>query len=505
VDKGRVYLVGAGPGDPGLLTLRGKEVLGRAGVVVYDALISSRLLDYAPAEAERIYVGKRAGEHSMPQEAINRLLVDLGRGGKVVVRLKGGDPFLFGRGGEEALAIVDAGIELEVVPGVTAGAAATACAGIPITHRGLAQCAGFVTGHSADDPEAPHLDWASLAAWKGTLCFYMGLSNLPTICGELVAHGLPAGTPAAVIHWGTTPRQRVVTATAGTLAAAVEAAGVGAPALIVIGAVVSLREKLDWFSRRPLAGKRVVVTRPREQSREMIALLEDAGAEVIECPTIRIEPAQDPAELRRAARGARDYDWVLFTSANAVDAFWAALRAEGLDSRALGGTQVGAIGPATATRLEAAGITPDARPAKFTTPALVELLSRDGQLMDKRVLCPRSDIAPRDLVDGLKSAGAIVTEVAAYRTVPDDSGAAEVRGQLEARAIDWLTFTSSSTAEFFLRAVPCDLVARSGARVASIGPATSAALRKAGLAVAAEAEASTAAGLVAAIVAVLRG
>jgi uroporphyrinogen III methyltransferase/synthase len=505
VNQGRVYLVGAGPGDPGLLTLRGKEVLERAGVVVYDALISSRLLDYAPAEAERIYVGKRAGEHSMTQEAISRLLVDQGLQGRTVVRLKGGDPFLFGRGGEEALAIVEAGIDLEVVPGVTAGAAATACAGIPITHRGLAQCAGFVTGHSADDPEASHLDWASLAAWKGTLCFYMGLANLPTICGELIAHGLPASTPAAVIHWGTTPRQRVVTATASTLQAAVEAAGIGAPALIVIGAVVALHEKLDWFSRRPLAGRKVVVTRPRAQSREMISLLEDAGAEVVECPTIGIEPARDLAALRRAAREAKSYDWVLFTSANAVDAFWDALRAEGLDSRALGGARVAAIGPATATRLVAAGITPDARPAKFTTPALVELLSRGGKLAGKRVLCPRSDIAPRDLVEGLTSAGASVTEVAAYRTVADDSGAPEVRGLLEARAIDWLTFTSSSTAEFFLRAVAPEIVAKSGARIASIGPATSAAIRKAGLEVAAEADVSTAAGLAAAIVMTSRG
>ena len=241
-DRGKVYLVGAGPGDPGLLTLRGKEVLERADVVVYDALISERILDHAPAGAERIYVGKRAGEHSMPQEAISRLLVDLARQGKTVVRLKGGDPFFFGRGGEEALALAEAGVAWEVVPGVTAGVAAAASAGIPVTHRGLAGCAGFVTGHAAEGEESTPPDWASLAAWKGTLCFYMGLGNLPVICRELIAHGLAGGTPAAVVHWGTTPRQRVVAATLADLPAAAEAAKVEPPALIVVGAVVALRE-----------------------------------------------------------------------------------------------------------------------------------------------------------------------------------------------------------------------------------------------------------------------
>ena len=417
-----------------------------------------------------------------------------------MVRLKGGDPFFFGRGGEEALALAEAGVAWEVVPGVTAGVAAAASAGIPVTHRGLAGCAGFVTGHAAEGEESTPPDWASLAAWKGTLCFYMGLGNLPVICRELIAHGLAADTPAAVVHWGTTPRQRVVAATLADLPAAAEAAKVEPPALIVVGAVVALRAKLDWFSRRALAGRRVVVTRPRDQSRKMIALLEEAGAEAVECPTIRIEPAPDPAPLRRAAREAKGYDWIVFTSANAVEAFWDALRAEGRDARAMGGALVAAIGPATAERLARAGIVADIRPERFTTAGLVEALAQSGRLAGRRVLCPRADIAPRDLVEGLSAAGAEVTEVVAYRTVPESRGAEEVRALLEARQVHWLTFTSSSTAEFFLRAIPAGAVAASGARVASIGPATSAALRRAGLAVAAEAVSATAEGLVAAII-----
>ncbi len=505
MSEGRVYLVGAGPGAPGLLTLRGAAVLARADAVVHDALIAGEVLDHAPPRAERIYVGKRAGEHSRKQEEISRLLVDLARQGKTVVRLKGGDPFVFGRGGEEALALAEAGIDFEVVPGVTAGVAAAACAGIPVTHRGLANCAGLVTGHSADEEAAPGdpaagLDWAALAAWKGTLCFYMGVSNLALICERLLAHGLSPGTPAAAIQWGATPRQRVVSATVATLPAAAADARLGPPALIVIGAVVGLRAKLDWFSRRPLAGRRVVVTRPRAQSREMIALLEEAGAEAIECPTIRIEPPSDPSELRRAARTAGEYDWLVFASAHAVDFFFAALHEEGLDARALAGVRVAAVGPATAERLAQAGIRADVRPARFTTAGLIETLAPGGCLAGRRVLCPRSDIAPPDLPRGLSAAGAAVKEVVAYRTVPDGAGAAEVRGQLEAGAIHWLTFTSSSTAECFLRAVPAEVVRESGARVASIGPATSAAIRAAGLGVTVEAATSTARGVVEAIV-----
>jgi uroporphyrinogen III methyltransferase / synthase len=498
--SGKVYLVGAGPGEPGLLTLRGRDVLRRAQAVVYDALISARSLDHAPPSAERIYVGKRAGEHSMPQNAINRLLVDLARRGLLVVRLKGGDPFFFGRGGEEALALTEAGVAWEVVPGVTAGVAAAACAGIPVTHRGLAGCAGFVTGHAADGDDGAPPDWASLAVWKGTLAFYMGVSNLPIICRELASHGLSPKTPAAVIEHGASPRQRVVSADVASLPAAAEAAKIAPPAMIVIGRVVALREKLDWFSRRALAGKKIVVTRPREQSREMVALLEDAGAEVVECPAIRIEPALDQSPLRRAAREAKSHDWIVFTSANAADAFWHALRAEGLDARSLGAARVAAIGPATARRLERVGIVADCRPDRFTTADLAKALAGGGGLAGRRILCPRADIAPPDLSASLSAGGAAVTEVVAYRTVPEDCGAAGVRAMLAAGEIRWLTFTSSSTVECFLRSIPPQAVAAGGARVASIGPATSRALRRAGLAADVEADSATAGGLVAAII-----
>ena len=504
MNNGRVYLVGAGPGDPGLLTLRGREVLGRAEVVVYDALISPRLLDYAPPGAERIYVGKRAARHAMAQEAINALLVERGRAGRTVVRLKGGDPYVFGRGGEEALALAEAGVAFEVVPGVTAGVAGPACAGIPVTHRGLANCVGFVTGHSAGegagDGGGESLDWASLGAWKGTLVFYMGVSNLPAICRGLTEHGMPPITPAAVVHWGGTPRQRVVAATLAGLPAAAEAARIEPPALIVVGKVVSLRERLDWFTRRPLWGRRVAVTRPRAQSREMIALLEQAGAEVVECPTIRIEPVADAAPMNQAVGELKRFDWALFTSVNAVDAFWAAVREQGLDARALAPCRVAAIGPATARRLAQIGITPDVQPEEFTTAALVEALARSGDLAGRRVLCPRSDVAPRDLVDGLSAAGAQVTEVVAYRTVPDSDGATEARRLLEAGQLHWITFTSSSTVEYLLKAIGPAAVAKSGALLASIGPATSAALRRAGLAVAVEAGSATAEGLADAII-----
>ena len=326
MSAGRVYLIGAGPGDPGLLTLRGKALLARADVVVYDYLVSPRLLEYAPARAERIYVGKRAGAHTLSQEEINRLLVERAGSGATVARLKGGDPFVFGRGGEEALALVDAGIPFEVVPGVTAGIAAPAYAGIPVTHRQLASGVGLLTGHEAPDKEESSLDWRALANWKGTLSFYMGTENLSPICEKLVAEGLDPQTPAAAIRWGTTPSQRVVTATVKTLAAAAQSAGLEPPVMIVIGRVVALREKLNWFERRPLFGRRIVVTRARAQASEFAALLEEQGAEVIELPTFRIEPPADPGPLKESvARAGEKFDWIAFTSVNAVDAFFGAL------------------------------------------------------------------------------------------------------------------------------------------------------------------------------------
>jgi len=497
---GKVYLVGAGPGDPGLLTLRGREVLGLAEVVVYDALISQRLLDYAPPAAERIYVGKRAAEHTLSQDGINRLLVEKGLAGKRVVRLKGGDPYVFGRGGEEALALVEAGVEFEVVPGVTAAVAGAAYAGIPVTHREVASAVGLVTGHEADDKPDSSLDWDALARWKGTLVFYMGVSNLGVISANLTAHGRAAETPVAVIHWGTTPRQRVVTGTLRTIVDAVAAANLRPPALILVGEVVALRERLNWFERRPLFGRRIVVTRSRAQASELAAQLESLGAEAIETPAIRIEPPQDARPLRDAARRANEFDWIIFTSVNGVDAFFTALAEDRLDARALAGRRIAAIGPATAERLAARGIRVDLQPEAFTGAAVAQALAAQGSLVGVRILLPRADIAPKELVEALAGKGAIVRDVVAYRTVPDLSGRDVLRERLAQGEVDWLTFTSSSTVKNFLEAVGVDAVRAARPKIASIGPTTSATLRQAGLEPTVEAEQHTIPGLVDAIV-----
>jgi uroporphyrinogen III methyltransferase / synthase len=497
---GKVWLVGAGPGDPGLLTLRGREVLSQADVVVYDALISTRLLDYAPPSAERIYVGKQSSHHTLPQADINRLLVEKGLAGRRVVRLKGGDPMVFGRGGEEALALAEAGVAFEVVPGVTAAIAGAAYAGIPVTHRGLAAGVAFVTGHEADDKPGSDLDWDTLARWRGTLVFYMGVANLAAIAENLIAHGADAGTPAAVIQWGSTPRQRVVTGTLGTLPSQAADAGLAPPALIVIGQVVRLRDQLSWFERQPLFGRRVIVTRSRAQASDLVARLEELGAETVEAPTIRIEPPLDPEPLRAAARSLADYDWIVLTSTNGVEALFATLAAEGLDARALAGRRLAAIGPATAARLADFGIRADLVPETFTGAAVAEALARTGNLAGVRILLPRADIAPKELAVSLGNRGAVTSEVTAYRTVADFANRDTVAERLDRSEIDWITFTSSSTVRNFLDMLKIDRVRASGAALASIGPTTSAALREAGLEPTVEAAEYTIPGLVEAIV-----
>lgn len=501
MSEGRVYLVGAGPGDPGLITVRGRELLARADVVVYDHLVSPRLLSSARADAELIYVGKQAGRHTLAQEEISALLVARAAGGAAVVRLKGGDPFVFGRGGEEALALVEAGIGFEVVPGVTAGVAAPACAGIPATHRNLACGLGLVTGHEAPDKPGADLDFGALARWRGTLVFYMGVANLPTICRSLTEHGLSGETPAAIVQWGTTARQKVLVGTVGSLPARAAEAGLGPPAVIVIGEVVRLREKLAWFERRALFGRRIVVTRARAQASALVERLEGLGAEVIEVPTIRIEPLADTGPLDEAAADPAACDWIVFTSANGVDAYFAALARAGRDARALSANRVCVIGPATAERLGRFGLRADLQPPKFVSSAIVEALAAAADLAGLRVLCCRADIAPPDLVEALAARGAVVRDVAAYRTVCDDSGAERAGELLAADEVDWITFTSSSTVSNFFAAVDCEAVRRCRAKPASIGPSTSAALRRLGLAPAVQADVHTIDGLVEAILA----
>ncbi len=347
VKTGIVYLIGAGPGDPGLITVKGRDCLRRADVVVYDYLANPAFLRELPEHAERIYVGKKAGNHHRPQEKINELLIAEAREGKVVVRLKGGDPYIFGRGGEEALCLQQAGIPFEVVPGVTSGFAAGAYAGIPLTHRDYTTSLGLVTGHENPEKKMSSLDWEKLATGLGTLVFYMGMANLALISKQLIAHGRPASTPVAVIRWATTPRQQTLVATLGDVVEKVAEAQIKPPAIIVVGEVVSLREELRWFDKRPLFGKRILVTRTTEQTGAFSALLEEQGAEAIACPVIEIVPPQSWEELDAEIARLGETDYLVLTSANAVKAFFGRLQAAQLDARALHGTSVVAVGPKT--------------------------------------------------------------------------------------------------------------------------------------------------------------
>jgi len=499
VSKGCVYLVGAGPGDPGLITVRGKQLLGQADIVIYDYLASPRLLAHARPDAELIYVGKQAGDHTLTQDKINDLLVERAGQGAIIVRLKGGDPYVFGRGGEEALDLVDAGIDFEVVPGITSGVAAPAYAGIPVTHRKFASNLGLITGHETPDKEDTDLDFEALARWRGTLGFYMGVRNLAPICEKLVAHGLDASTPAAIIRWGTTARQRVLTATVADLPALAREAGFKPPSIILIGQVVSLREKLNWFEKRPLFGRRIVVTRARSQASRLTSKLEALGAEAVEMPAIRIARPADTGPLDAAVADLANVDWLIFASANAVNGFFTALHHAGDDSRALHGCRICTIGPVTTERLAHFGLHSDLQPKKFVASEVVQALSEQGDLAGVRILAPRADIAPPEMIQDLAAAGAKVTEVIAYRTVPDGAGAEQVNEMLEANDVSWITFTSSSTVKNFFNVVSPDAVRTSDVRLASIGPVTSATLAEAGFEPNAQAKSYTIAGLVEAI------
>ena len=467
---GKVYLIGAGPGDPGLFTLKGKRCLEEADVVAYDALANPRLLLHAKPGAELIYVGKRGGEHALPQDEIGNLLVDRARAGKIVARLKGGDPFVFGRGGEEAEELAAAGIAFEIVPGVTSAVAAPAYAGIPLTHRDFTSTVAFVTGHEDPTKEETSVAWDKIATGIGTLVFFMGVGQLPEIVKRLVEHGRSPETPAAVIRWGTRAEQRVVT---GTLATLVDrSAGVKPPALIVVGEVVTLREKLRWFEDKPLFGRRILVTRAREQASAFSQRLEAAGAEVIEFPTIQIEPPESWGPLDAAIGRLREYQWVIFTSANGVRHFWDRLHNAGRDARDLFGITVCAIGPATAAALQDRGVRADVVPPEFKAEALAEALASEG-MRGARVLLARAAEAREVLPAELTRGGATVDVVPAYRTVRNTANAEELRAMLRDGKIDAVTFTSSSTVRYFLELVGPEGIERlRGVVVASIGPIT---------------------------------
>lgn len=500
---GIVYLVGAGPGDPGLLTLRGAELLVTCDAVVFDALANPALLALANvAERETAVelhdVGKRGGAaESAKQDEINALLVRLGREGKRVVRLKGGDPLVFGRGSEEAQALAEAGVSFEIVPGVTAGIAAPAYAGIPVTHRGAATSVTFVTGH--EDPTKDHttVDWQALARAGGTIVLYMGVKTLPNIVAALIAGGMSSDTPAAAVQWGTHPRQRTVTATVSTLADAIREAGLTAPVITVIGPVVDLRGEIAWFDRRPLFGKRIVVTRAQAQASALTERLAAAGAEVIEMPATRIEPC-DLAGLRDALGDIAAFDWIVFTSQNAVQVAWDALRAMGLDARAFAGVKIAAVGPMTADALLQHGLAVDVVPERFVAEGLLDALRSREDVRGARVLYVAGEGARETLERGLIGAGASVERVTAYRSVVDGTDADSLKTRLDRGDVDLATFTSASSVRAFV-----DLVGAERARrvpAASIGPITTEAARDAGLDVAIEATTSTIDGLVESIV-----
>lgn len=502
--RGIVYLVGAGPGDPGLLTIRGRELLRTCDAVVYDALVSEQLLatELGGRDVERHFVGKRGGQGgSARQEEIEALLVKLAREGRRVVRLKGGDPFVFGRGGEEAQTLAREGIAFEIVPGVTAGIAAPAYAGIPVTHRGRATSVVFVTGHEDPDKTASTIDWRGLAQ-VDTLVLYMGVRTLPAVIADLVAAGRSPSTAAAVIERGTLPSQRVVTGALGTIVQQAHDAGIEAPAIAVIGDVVALRDDIDWWSRRPLAGKRIVVTRARAQASTLAMHLRELGADVLEMPTIRIEPL-DVAPLLRALDVIASYQWVVFTSQNTVEVVWRALRERGGDARSFAGTRIAAIGPATAEALLSCGIASDLVPPTYVGEALADALREAADVRGARVLLARAESA-RDVVpDVLRASGAHVDAIAVYRTVADSHGAAGVRSRLLAGEVDLVTVTSSSTVRYFVDAVGDD--AARAAPLASIGPITTATARALGLTIAVDATEASVSALVDAVVRFLGG
>ena len=491
---GKVFLVGAGPGDPGLITVKGLHCLERAQVVVYDRLLDPSLLDSAPVSAERIFVGKERGRQALTQDAINALLVEKGKSGKVVVRLKGGDPFVFGRGGEEALALSEHGIPFEVVPGITSAIAAAAYAGIPITHRKVATCFTVVSGSEDPSKTESAIPWDVLAKTGGTLVVLMGWAALESILETLQQKGLAQDTPVALVQWGTWPRQHTVTGTLADVVIKGKDAGLAPPVVTIIGNVVNLSEQLRWFDNRTLSGKKVLVTRSRTQASNLSIQLAELGAEVVELPSIEIASLDDFSQLDQTLKHLDGYSWVIFASTNAVEAVFDRLEQQQVDSRAFAGTTIAAIGPATKQALVKRGIHPDFVPARSVSEDVMqELSSRDWQGV--RVLLPGSDIGREVLAEGLSGLGAKVDRVAAYRTVTPPDASEQARQILEP-AVDIVTFTSSSTVRNLLDILGGDKQYLEASFIACIGPITADTARELGLRVDLVADEHTVEGLV---------
>ena len=491
---GFVSLVGAGPGDPGLITVKGLECVQSADVIVHDRLVDKRILGHAREQAELIDVGKVRGDGGGRQAEINTLLVRRANQGDYVVRLKGGDPFVFGRGGEEAEALHADGVAFEIVPGVTSAIAVPAYAGIPLTHRGVSSSFTVVTGSESPDKPSSAIDWESLGRADGTLVVLMGWESLASIAGSLVGAGRSPETPVAIVQWGTEPQQQTVVGNLGNIVARSKEEGLSPPVVAIIGDVVELRGRLRWFDDRPLFGKRVLVTRTRAQASSLSAILARRGAHAIELPTIEIRPLDDYAELDGALARVGTYDWVVFTSVNAVQICFDRLRSAGLDARAFGSAKVAAMGTATVDALAKYGIVPDYTPRTYDSGSLAEGLEKIG-VGGAKLLVPRSDIAREALTECMRALGASVDDVAAYRTtMPRDS--AEHLRQIMADGVDVATFTSSSTVTNLVGLLDGDLAPLSDVTVACIGPVTASTAREMGLKVDIVAEEHTVSGLV---------
>ncbi len=496
-----VYLVGAGPGDTGLLTLRGAELLARADVVIYDALVNPELLRLAPKSAEIIYGGKRAKDHAMPQDELNQLLVARAREGKCVVRLKGGDPYIFGRGGEEAEELAGAGIAFEVVPGVSSIIAGPNCAGIPLTHRDHCSSFTVLTGHEDPSKETAALDFEQIAKTAGTKVILMGADRIGPIAAALVAHGLAADTPVAMVRWGTTGRQQSIEGTLGTIAGIAADKQFVAPAVTVIGEVVKLRARLNWFERRALFGQRIVVTRTREQASQLSRQLLELGADVLEIPTIKILPPDDHQALVDALLELGVYDWMVFTSPNGVTMFFDLFFKTFEDLRDLCGARLAAVGPGTAAKLKELHLQVDLMPEEYLSRKIAAAFAKYQSVENLKILLLRAQVANPDLPKALEELGAIVDDIACYKTVPETEDRNGAAARLLEAGADWITFTSSSTVEHFhARFDLPKLIAKfPGLELASIGPETSRAVTALGLKPAVEAKEHTIEGLVKAV------
>ena len=495
---GKVYIIGAGPGDAGLITIKAVDCLRLADVVVYDNLVNEELLKYAPDRARFIYAGKKGGDHTLSQDAINELLVHEAQAGNVVARLKGGDPFIFGRGGEEAEKLVECGIPFEVVPGVTSAIAVPAYAGIPLTHRGLTSTVAFVTGHEDPTKDKSDIDWQALAG-IGTLVFLMGVKNLGQITETLISHGKSPATPVALIRQGTTTQQETITGTLGTIVELAQARKFSPPAILVVGLVVELRGTLNWFEQKPLFGKGVVITRPERQTDYLARLLSAEGAHPIAFPTIKIVPPASWQELDCAIDKLTTYDWLIFTSANGVQFFFERLWEKNRDLLDLKGIKICCIGPATARQIEDKGIKVDLVPAQFIAEGILQSFAA-MDLKGRKILIPRAAKARDALPEGLNKLGASVDVVATYQTVNSGKKKEELAAMIYDNKVDVITFTSSSTVTNFVEIMGRDFTLPAHVDVACIGPVTAATAKKAGFKIDINQEENTMDGLVQSLV-----